>query len=93
MDKLAAMTAFAKVVALGSYAEAGRHLGLTRSAVSKAVMELEQVLGAPARPHDAAGEPDGGRPRLLRALPRHPRLRRGDGTAGLAAARGAAAAS
>ena len=46
MDKLAAMTAFAKVVALGSYAEAGRHLGLTRSAVSKAVMELEQVLGA-----------------------------------------------
>ena len=46
MDKLAAMTAFAKVVALGSYAEAGRHLGLTRSTVSKAVMELEQVLGA-----------------------------------------------
>lgn len=46
MDKLDAMSAFAKVVALGSYAEAGRALGLTRSAVSKAVMELEQVLGA-----------------------------------------------
>jgi DNA-binding transcriptional LysR family regulator len=46
MDKLDAMNAFAKVVALGSYAEAGRALGLTRSAVSKAVMELEQVLGA-----------------------------------------------
>lgn len=46
MDKLEAMNAFAKVVALGSYAEAGRALGLTRSAVSKAVMELEQVLGA-----------------------------------------------
>lgn len=46
MDKLDAMQAFAKVVALGSYAEAGRALGLTRSAVSKAVMELEQVLGA-----------------------------------------------
>ena len=45
MDKLDAMNAFANVVALGSYAEAGRHLGLTRSAVSKAVMELEQVLG------------------------------------------------
>jgi DNA-binding transcriptional LysR family regulator len=45
VDKLDAMNAFAKVVALGSYAEAGRHLGLTRSAVSKAVMELEQVLG------------------------------------------------
>ncbi|MDX2156059.1 MAG: LysR family transcriptional regulator [Hyphomicrobiaceae bacterium] len=46
MDKLEAMTAFVKVVALGSYAEAGRTLGLTRSAVSKAVMELEQLLGA-----------------------------------------------
>jgi DNA-binding transcriptional LysR family regulator len=46
VDKLAAMTAFAKVVALGSYAEAGRHLGLTRSAVSKAVAELEHLLGA-----------------------------------------------
>ena len=46
MDKLEAMNAFAKVVALGNYAEAGRALGLTRSAVSKAVMELEQILGA-----------------------------------------------
>lgn len=46
MDKLDAMTAFAKVVSLGSFAEAGRNLGLTRSAVSKAVMELEQLLGA-----------------------------------------------
>lgn len=46
MDKLDAMNAFVKVVALGSYAEAGRTLGLTRSAVSKAVMELEQLLGA-----------------------------------------------
>ena len=46
MDKLDAMNAFAKVVASGSYAEAARRLGLTRSAVSKAVMELEQILGA-----------------------------------------------
>jgi len=46
MDKLEAMNAFVKVVALGSYAEAGRALGLTRSAVSKAVMELEELLGA-----------------------------------------------
>jgi len=46
MDKLYAMNAFVKVVALGSYAEAGRSLGITRSAVSKAVMELEQLLGA-----------------------------------------------
>ncbi len=46
MDKLDAMNAFAKVVAAGSYAEAARRLGLTRSAVSKAVMELEQLMGA-----------------------------------------------
>jgi DNA-binding transcriptional LysR family regulator len=46
MDKLAAMEAFTKVVALGSYAEAGRALGVTRSAVSKAVMELEHLLSA-----------------------------------------------
>lgn len=46
MDKLEAMNAFVKVVSLGSYAEAGRALGVTRSAVSKAVMELEQLLGA-----------------------------------------------
>ena len=46
MDKLDAMNAFAKVVAAGSYAEAARRMGLTRSAVSKAVMELEQLLGA-----------------------------------------------
>lgn len=46
MDKLEAMNAFVKVVASGSYAEAARRLGMTRSAVSKAVMELEQELGA-----------------------------------------------
>ena len=46
MDKLDAMRAFSKVVATGSFAEAGRQLGLTRSAVSKGVMELEQILGA-----------------------------------------------
>jgi DNA-binding transcriptional LysR family regulator len=45
VDKLDAMNAFARVVASGSYAEAARRLGLTRSAVSKAVMELEQLLG------------------------------------------------
>ncbi|HZZ63777.1 MAG TPA: LysR family transcriptional regulator [Roseiarcus sp.] len=45
MDKLGAMNAFAKVVALGSFAEGARALGTTRSAVSKAVMELEHVLG------------------------------------------------
>jgi DNA-binding transcriptional LysR family regulator len=46
MDKLAAMQVFTRVVAQGSFAGAGRQLGLTRSAVSKGVMELEQILGA-----------------------------------------------
>lgn len=46
MDKLAAMQAFTRVVVSGSYAEAARRLDLTRSAVSKAVSELEQDLGA-----------------------------------------------
>lgn len=46
MDKLAAMRAYATVVSAGSYAAAGRRLGITRSAVSKAVMELESTLGA-----------------------------------------------
>ena len=46
MNKLDAMLAFTKVVASGSYVEAGRQLGLTRSAVSKGVIELEQILGA-----------------------------------------------
>lgn len=45
MDKLNAMRAFAKVVASGGYAEAARRLGLTRSAISKAVLELEAELG------------------------------------------------
>ena len=46
MDKLSSMNAFAKVVATRSFAEAGRRLGLTRSAVSKAIMDLERSLGA-----------------------------------------------
>lgn len=46
MDKLEAMNALVKVIASGSYAEAARRLGITRSAVSKAVMELEETLGA-----------------------------------------------
>lgn len=46
MDKLDAMRSFAKVVTSGSYAEAARQFGLTRSAVSKSVTELERHLGA-----------------------------------------------
>src|SRR5713226_8062314 len=46
MDKLQSMRAFAKVVQLGSFAAAARELRLSRSAVSKYVIDLEQELGA-----------------------------------------------
>jgi len=46
LDKLEAMTVLTKVVASGSFAEAARRLGVTRSAISKAVTQLEQELGA-----------------------------------------------
>ncbi len=46
MDRLEAMRAFSRVVTSGSYAEAARQLGVTRSALSKAVTELEHRLGA-----------------------------------------------
>lgn len=45
MDKLESLRAFAKVVELGSFSEAGRALRLSRSAVSKYVAELEDELG------------------------------------------------
>jgi hypothetical protein len=46
MDKLQSMRAFAKVVQHGSFAAAARELRLSRSAVSKYVIDLEQDLGA-----------------------------------------------
>jgi DNA-binding transcriptional LysR family regulator len=46
MDKLGSLRAFVKVVETGSFAEAGRQLRLSRSAISKYVGELEQSLGA-----------------------------------------------
>jgi DNA-binding transcriptional LysR family regulator len=45
MDKLDSLRAFVKVVELGSFSEAGRHLRLSRSAISKYVGELEESLG------------------------------------------------
>lgn len=45
MDKLASMRAFTKVVQHGSFSEAARELRLSRSAVSKYVIDLEQELG------------------------------------------------
>jgi DNA-binding transcriptional LysR family regulator len=45
MDKLNSIRAFTKVVQHGSFAAAARDLRLSRSAVSKYVMELEEELG------------------------------------------------
>ena len=45
MDKHSSMRAFVKVVEHGSFSEAARSLRLSRSAVSKYVMHLEQELG------------------------------------------------
>ena len=46
MDKLTSIKAFTRVVRHGSFAAAARELRLSRSAVSKYVIELEQELGA-----------------------------------------------
>ena len=45
MDKLASLRALVKVVESGSFAEAGRQLRLSRSAISKYVGDLEESLG------------------------------------------------
>lgn len=45
MDKLASLRAFVNVVEMGSFAEAGRKLRLSRSAISKYVGDLERELG------------------------------------------------
>ena len=45
MDKLTSIRAFAKVVELSSFSQAARELGLSRSAVSKHVLDLEEDLG------------------------------------------------
>ena len=46
MDRLAAMTAFARVAETRSFSEAARRLGATKSAVSRQVSALEAELGA-----------------------------------------------
>ncbi len=45
MDKLAGLTAFKRVVEDGSFAAAARRLGLSRSQVNRAVINLEDALG------------------------------------------------
>jgi DNA-binding transcriptional LysR family regulator len=45
MDKLESMRAFTHVVNYGSFAAAARHMGMSRSAVNKMVINLESSLG------------------------------------------------
>lgn len=45
MDKLEAMRVFTEVVAHGGFTAAAREIGMSRSAVSKHVLELEAALG------------------------------------------------
>jgi DNA-binding transcriptional LysR family regulator len=45
MDKLASIRAFTKVVQLGSFSNAAKELRLSRSAISKYIIELEEELG------------------------------------------------
>ena len=45
MDKLTSMRAFTKVVSHGSFSEAAREMRISRSAVSKYIIELEAELG------------------------------------------------
>lgn len=45
MDKLACIRAFTKVIEQGSFSDAAREMRLSRSAVSKYVIELEENLG------------------------------------------------
>jgi DNA-binding transcriptional LysR family regulator len=46
MDRLAAMQTFVRVADAGSFSEAARQLGLGQPAVSKAIAQLEETLGA-----------------------------------------------
>ncbi len=45
MDKLGAISLFAKAVETGSFSEAGRQSGLAPSSVSRRIVELESWVG------------------------------------------------
>jgi DNA-binding transcriptional LysR family regulator len=70
MDKLTSMRAFTKVVAHGSFSEAAREMRLSRSAISKYVIDLEAELGAQLlnRTTRSASPTDNGRAYYERCL-------------------------
>lgn len=70
MDKLTSMRAFTRVVAHGSFSEAARELRLSRSAISKYILDLEAELGAQLlnRTTRSASPTDNGRTYYERCL-------------------------
>jgi DNA-binding transcriptional LysR family regulator len=70
MDKLTSMRAFTRVVAHGSLSEAAREMRLSRSAISKYMIELEGELGAQLlnRTTRSASPTDNGRAYYERCL-------------------------
>lgn len=70
MDKLTSMRAFTRVVALGSFSEAAREMRLSRSAISKYIIDLEAELGAQLlnRTTRSASPTDNGRAYYERCL-------------------------
>ena len=57
MDKLNSIKAFTTVVQQGSFAAAAREMQLSRSAVSKYVIDLEQELGVQLLVRTTRSEP------------------------------------
>jgi DNA-binding transcriptional LysR family regulator len=70
MDKLTSMRAFTKVVAHGSFSEAAREMRLSRSAISKYIIDLEAELGVQLlhRTTRSASPTDNGRAYYERCL-------------------------
>ena len=59
LDSFSAIPVFVAVVESGSFSAAGQRLGITKSAVSKRISQLEETLGgAPAAAYDSQSEPD-----------------------------------
>ena len=70
MDRLTEMEAFVQVVDHGGFTDAARKIGLVEVGGLQARLRARGAAGGQAaEPHDAAGQPDRGRSRLLRPGP------------------------